>query len=80
MVDLTICLCRFESSLAETPFYPNRLYLLFEEVDLGGQRLALLIHGLVSVDFGHKTPIVAGELVKCTMDRSESGPASHQGG
>src|SRR5258708_8911488 len=80
MADLTIHPCCFESSLAETLFHPGHLYLLFEEINLGGQRLALLVHGMVPVDFGHKTPIVAGELVKCMAEHCEGGPASHQGG
>jgi len=42
--------------------------------------LALLVHCSVVVDFGHKTPIVTGELVKCMTDCGEGGPTSHQSG
>ena len=79
MADLTIRLCHFKLPLAETPFHPSHLYLLLKEVDLRGQQLALLVYGLISVDFSHKTPIVAGELVEHATDHGEGGPASHQG-
>ena len=77
MADLTICLCHFKSPFAEALLHSSGLYLLFEEVDLGGQRLALFIHGSILIDFGHKTPIIAGELVKRAVDHSEGGPTSH---
>ena len=80
MVDLSICSCHFEPPLAESLFHLGRLHLLFKEVNLGRQCLALFVHGLVAVDFSHKTPIVTGELVKCSVDHGESGPTSHQGG
>ena len=80
MVDLMICLCHFKSPLAEALFHLSCLYLLFEEVDLGGQQLALFIHGLVLVNFSHKTPIVTGELVEHMADGGKGGATSHQGG
>src|SRR5216684_7941112 len=80
MADLMICLCRFKPPFAEASFHSSHLYFLLKEVDLGGQHLALLIHGTVSVDFGHKTPIVAGELVECATDCGKGCATSHQGG
>ena len=80
MADLSICLCHFEPPFAKALFHSGCLDLLLKEVNLGAQCLALFIHGLVLVNFGHKTPIVAGELVERMVDHGESGPASHQGG
>ncbi len=80
MADLTICLCHFEPPFAEALFHPSHLDLLLEEINLGAQGLALLVHGPILVDFGHKTPIVAGELVEHAADHGKGGPASHQSG
>ena len=80
MADLLIHPCRFEPPFAKAPLHSGRLDLLFKEVNLGAQHLALFVHGPILVDFGHKTPIVAGELVKGMADRGKSGPTSHQGG
>ncbi len=80
MADLSICLCCFKPPFTKAPFHSGHLDLLFKEVDLGTQHLALFVHGLILVDFGHKTPIVAGELVECMVDCGEGGPTSHQDG
>ncbi len=80
VADLMICPGRFESPFAETPLHLSCLDFLLEEVDLSAQHLALFVHGSVSINFSHKTPIVAGELVEGTPDCGEGGPASHQSG
>ncbi len=69
----------FESPFTETLFHTCRLHLLLDEVELSREALALLIHRAVPIDFGHKPPIVGGELVKGVAERGEGGTASHQG-
>ncbi len=80
VADLMICPGCFESPFAETLLHLSCLDFLLKEVDLSAQHLALFIHGSVLINFSHKTPIVAGELVEGTPDHSEGGPASHQSG
>src|SRR5713226_2606859 len=58
MLDLAVGPGGFESPFAETVLHSSHLDLLFKEINLATQRLALLIHGAVAVDLGHKTPIV----------------------
>ena len=43
VVDLTICPCCLEPPFTKAPFDPSHLHLLLEEVDLGGQCLALVL-------------------------------------
>ncbi len=78
MVDMLICSCCFEPPFAEALLGPSCVYLLLKQVDLGFQCLALFVHGLVAVNFSHKTPIVLGKLVKGAADGGESGPAPDQ--
>ncbi len=59
---------RFESPLAEPSFHMGCLELLLEEVDLTAERLALLVHRLVSVDLRHETPVVHGEFVELPVE------------
>src|SRR5258708_39224382 len=79
MVDVMVGTCCLKPPSAEASFGSGCLYLLLEQVNLGGQHLALLIHGPVLVDLSHKTPIITGELVKCLMDSGEGGATSNQG-
>src|SRR5258708_12521917 len=58
VADLAVCSGCLEPPLAETMLHPSRLDLLFEAVNLTTQVLALLIHGMVLVDFGDQTPIL----------------------
>jgi len=46
---------------------------------LSGQHLALLVHGLVAIDFHHETPVIPGELVEHTANGCKDGPTSHHG-
>src|SRR5258708_21559947 len=80
MADLAVGSGGFKSPFAETSLHSSHLDLLFKEVDLAAQRLALLVHGLVVVNLGHEAPIVDGELVKCAAECSEGGATPPQGG
>ncbi len=64
VADLLISLGHLQPPLAEPLFESGRLELLVEEVDLTAERLALLVHCSVSVDFGHEAPVVNGEFVE----------------
>jgi len=79
-LDLAIGPGGLKSPFAETLLHTSRLDLLFEEIDLTAQRLALLVHGTVMVDLGHKTPVVDGELVECSTKGGEGGTTPPQGG
>src|SRR5258708_35661919 len=80
VADLAVCSGCLEPPFAETVLHSSCLHLLFEEVDLATQRLALFIHSTVLIDFGHKTPIVDSELVECSTECGEGGTAPSQGG
>ena len=56
----------------------GHLLFLLEQVDLGGQGLALLIHHPIVINFSHKTPIVTGELVEGMADCGKSGATADQ--
>ncbi len=79
VVDLSIGLGRFQSTFAKPPLDASRLQLLFEEVDLAGERLTLLIHSTVAIDLGHETPVVNGELVKLAVEGGVRGPTPSEG-
>src|SRR5712692_5314249 len=64
MVDLTVCLGCLEPPPAKTTLHSSRLHLLFKEINLAAQRLTLFVHRMVSIDFGHETPVVDGEFVE----------------
>src|SRR5258707_13886017 len=80
MLDLAVGAGSFESPFAKTPFHSDHLDLLLKEVNLAIQCLALFIHGAVAVDFGHKTPVVDGELVECSTKGGKGGTTPPQGG
>ena len=46
---------------------------------MGAQHLALLIHRLVVIDFGHKAPTFMIKLVEFMVEGGEGGAASDQG-
>ena len=79
MADLSICLCHFEPPFAKALFHLGHLDLLLKEVNLGAQQLALFVHCVVAIDFGHKTPVVDGEFIKLSSEGGEGGAASPQG-
>ncbi len=79
MADLTVGLGRLQPTLAKPPFDASRLKLLLEEIDLTAEGLALLVHGLVTVDFGHKTLVVDGEFIELATESGVGGPASPKG-
>ncbi len=79
MPDLTVGFGCLQSPLAKAPFEAGRLELLVEEVDLAAERLALLIHGSVPIDFGHETPVMNGKLIELTTECGEHGSAPAQG-
>ena len=77
--DLTVHPGCFKPPFTEASFHSGRLELLFKEIDLTAEHLALLIHGVVSVDLGHEAPIMDGEFVKFAMERGKGGAAPSQG-
>ena len=80
MADLTVGPGGFKPSFAKLSFHASHLELLLEEVDLTAERLTLLIHGAIPVDFGHKTPVVDGKLVEFSMECGESGATPSESG
>ena len=80
VADLSIGFSRFQPTLAKPPLDTGHLKLLLEEVDLAADQLALLVHGPVSIDLGHKTPVVDGELVELAVEGGVCGPAPSKGG
>src|SRR5258708_796205 len=80
VTDLSVGPGGFKSPFAETPFHSSHLNLLFKEIDLATQCLALLVHGVVTVNFGHKTPIVDSEFVELLPKGSKGGATPPQGG
>ncbi len=76
--DILVGLGRFKSPFTETSFHSCRFHLLLDEVDLGREALALLVHGLIPIDLSHKTPIVGGELVEGVAESGKGGATSHQ--
>ncbi len=79
VADLTVRSGCLKPSFAEASLHLSHLDLLLEEVNLTTQRLTLLIHGAVTVDLGHETPVVDRELVECVTERGEGGTTSPQG-
>ncbi len=79
MTDLAVSPGGFESPFAETPLHLSHLDLLLKEVDLTAQHLALFVHCVIAVDFGHKTPVVDSELVELPSEGSEGGATPSQG-
>ncbi len=80
MVDLMVSFGRLQPPFAKAPFKAGHLELLIEEVDLAAERLALLIHGTIPVDFCHETPVVDGEFVEFSTERGEGSSAPTKGG
>ncbi len=78
MLNLAVGSGGFESPFAETSFHSSRLHLLLKEIDLAAQHLALLVHDVVTVDFGHKTPVVDRELVEHSMKGGKGGTTPPQ--
>src|SRR5260370_28413583 len=76
VTDLSIGLSRFQPTLAEPPFDASRLKLLFEEIDLAAERLALFVHGMIVVDLGHEAPVVDGEFVELAAEGGVRGSPS----
>src|SRR5260370_23099079 len=67
VADLPVSLGCLQPTLAKPPFELDRLKLLPKEAALAAERLALLVHGAVAVDFSHETPVVDGEFVELAM-------------
>src|SRR5258707_14350482 len=80
VADLSIGFGCLQPPLAKPPFNASRLELLLEKVDLAAERLALLIHGAVTVDFGHEAPVVDGELIELAPESGIRSPAPTKGG
>ena len=80
VADLTVGLGCFQPPLAKASFKTGRLKLLVKEVDLAVERLALLIHCSVSIDLGHKPPVMDGEFVKLVAKCGVGGPAPSKSG
>ena len=62
VTDLAVCFGCFKPPLAEPAFHAGYLELLVEEVDLATERLALLVHSAVSIDFCHETQLWTASL------------------
>src|SRR5258708_13280350 len=62
MADLLVGFGCLQPTLAKPSFDASRLKLLFKEIDLAAECLALLIHGSVAIDLSHKTPILNAKL------------------
>ena len=73
VVDMLIRSGCLKPPFAKGPFHVGHLYLLFKEVNLCSQALALFIHHLVAVDLSHKLPVIGGELVKGALDHCKGG-------
>ena len=80
MADLVVGPSGLESPFTETLFHSSRLDLLLEEIDLAAQRLALFVHHVVTVDFGHKAPVVNGKFVEFSPEGGEGSATPSQGG
>src|SRR5258708_24807110 len=80
MADLMVSFGRFQPPFAKPPFDVSCLKLLFKEIDLAAEGLALLVHGSLAVDLGHKTPVVDGELVELAAKGGVGGSAPTEGG
>ncbi len=80
VADLPVGFGRFQPTLAKPPLDTSCLKLLFKEVNLAAERLALLVHGAVAVNLGHETPVVNGELVELAAEGGIRGPAPSKGG
>src|SRR5713226_9213637 len=80
MADLSIGFGCLQPTLAEPPLDAGRLKLLFKEVDLGTERLALFVHNAVSIDFSHELPIVDGEFVEFAAEGGVCSPTPSKGG
>ena len=80
MADLSVGFGCFQPTFAKPSFDASRLKLLFKEIDLAAERLALLVHGTVTIDLGHETPIVNGEFVKLVTEGGICGSAPAKGG
>src|SRR5258708_21743315 len=80
VTDMTVGLGRLQSPFAESPLDASRLKLLLEEVDLAAEGLALLVHGPVAIDFGHKAPIVNREFVELATEGGVGGSTPPESG
>src|SRR5712692_2542238 len=80
MADLMVGLGSFEPPLAEAAFHASHLEFLLEEIDLTAEQLALLVHGVVSIDLCHKTPVVDSEFVEFSTECGVGGSAPTEGG
>ncbi len=69
-----------ESPFAETSLHVSSLDLLVKEIDLAAQRLALFVHGTVTIDLSHETPVVDGKFVEFLPESGEGCATSSQGG
>src|SRR5713226_4559814 len=76
--DVSVSFGRLEPPFTEVSFHLGRIHLLLDEVDLGGKALVLLVHHPVSVNLGHKSPVISGELVKGTVKGGKGSTTSHQ--
>ena len=79
MADLSVGFGRFQPTFTKPPLDTGRLQLLFKEVDLAGERLALLVHGAVAIDLGHETPVVDGEFVELATEGGIGGSTPPEG-
>ena len=80
VADLSIGFGCLQPPLAKPPFDASRLKLLFKEIDLAAERLALLVHGSVAIDLGHETPVVNGEFVELMTEGGVCGSAPTESG
>ncbi len=78
VADMSICSGCLKPPFAKGLFHVGHLYLLFKEVNLHFQALALFVHRLVVVDLSHKPPVIGGELVKGMSDHCKGGSTPHQ--
>src|SRR5258708_3989783 len=76
--DVLVGLGCLKSPFTEASFHSRRFHLLLDEVDLGREALALLVHCPIPINLSHKTPIVGGELVEGTAESGKGGATSHQ--
>src|SRR5258708_35476512 len=80
VADLPIGFGRLQPTLAKPSLEASHLKLLFEEVNLAAERLALLVHGAIAVNLSHEPPVVNGELVELAAEGGVRGPAPSKGG